>query len=56
MSRNIKVTTNRGLIEEENCLSNANGMMPDDDMVNHPSHSMLLSMCGGHLLRMAMRI
>lgn len=38
MSRNIKVTTNRGLIEEENCLSNANGMMPDDDMVNHPSH------------------
>lgn len=38
MSRNIKVTTNRGLIEEENCLFNADGMMPDNDIVNNPSH------------------
>lgn len=38
MSKNIKVTTNRGLIEEESCLLNANGMIPDGDMVNNPSH------------------
>lgn len=38
MSRNIKVTTNRGLIEEENCLFDVDGMMPDDDKINHPSH------------------
>lgn len=38
MSRSIKVTTNGGLIEEEHHLLDADGMMPDDDKVNHPSH------------------